>query len=125
MPRKISFQKLDLKRQLLEEWRGLPLPKKKFKTKSLSSEVGKALDKLGLSTSITESDIIAAWNEIMPKVISENTKPTAFRNGYVEISVLQPSILYTLDRQMKPEIIKKFQNVFGKAKLKGVNFRLG
>ena len=125
MPRKETSLKVHLKNKLLEEWRGLPLPKKIKPVKSLSNELGSALKLLGVGSSITESDIMSAWNEMMPKVISENTRPTAFQNGYIEISVLQPSILYTLDRQMKMDIIKKFQGVFGKSNLKGVNFRLG
>ena len=125
MPKKKSSHKVYLKRKLLEEWRGLPLPRKTKPAKSLSNEVGNALDLLGVGASITETDIMAAWNDMMPKVISENTRATAFQNGYIEISVLQPSILYTLDRQMKMDIIKKFQSVFGKSNLKGVNFRLG
>ena len=107
MPRKKNSHKVHLKRKLLEEWRGLPLPRKTKPAKSLSNEVGNALDLLGVGASITESDIMTAWNDMMPKVISENTRPTAFQNGYIEISVLQPSILYTLDRQMKMDIIKK------------------
>ena len=125
MPRKETSHKVHLKNKLLEEWRGLPLPKKTKPVKSLSNELGSALKLLGVGSSITESDIMSAWNEMMPKVISENTRPTAFQNGYIEISVLQPSILYTLDRQMKMDIIKKFESVFGKSNLKGVNFRLG
>ena len=125
MPRKVSSLKVHLKNKLLEEWRGLPVPRKTKPVKSLSNELGSALNLLGVGSSITESDIMSAWHEMMPKVISENTRPTAFRNGYIEISVLQPSILYTLDRQMKMDIIKKFQSVFGKTNLKGVNFRLG
>ena len=125
MPRKKNSHKVHLKRKLLEEWRGLPLPRKPEPAKSLSNEVGEALDPRGVGSSITETDVMSAWNEMMPKVISENTRPTAFRNGYIEISVLQPSILYTLDRQMKMDILKKFQSVFGKSNLKGVNFRLG
>ena len=118
MPRKETSLKVHLKNKLLEEWRGLPLPKKTKPVKSLSNELGSALKLLGVGSSITESDIMIAWNEMMPKVISENTRPTAFHNGYIEISVLQPSILYTLDRQMKMDIIKKFQSVFGKSNLK-------
>ena len=125
MPRKVSSLKVHLKSKLLEEWRGLPVPRKTEPVKSLSNELGSALNLLGVGSSITESDIMSAWHEMMPKVISENTRPTAFQNGYIEISVLQPSILYTLDRQMKMDIIKKFQSVFGKSNLKGVNFRLG
>ena len=125
MPRKVSSLKVHLKNKLLEEWRGLPVPRKTKPVKSLSNELDSALNLLGVGSSITESDIMRAWHEMMPKVISENTRPTAFQNGYIEISVLQPSILYTLDRQMKMDIIKKFQSVFGKSNLKGVNFRLG
>ena len=112
MRRRFNSQKQSLKRKIIAEWRGVYSEPETKPATLLSDEVVRALDKLKIGDAISESDILSAWNDIMPAVISQN-------------SVLQPSILYTLDRQMKPEIIKKLQSVFGRKTLKGINFRLG
>tara|TARA_B100000965_G_scaffold129753_1_gene108071 strand:- start:741 stop:1118 length:378 start_codon:yes stop_codon:yes gene_type:complete len=125
MRRRLNSKTQSLKRKIIAEWRGVYSDPETKPATLLSDEVVRALDKLQVGDAISESDILCAWNDIMPAVISENTRPTGFKNGHIEISVLQPSILYTLDRQMKPDIVKKLQGVFGRKKLKGVNFRLG
>ena len=125
MRRRFNSQKQSLKRKIIAEWRGVYSEPETKPATLLSDEVVRALDKLKIGDAISESDILSAWNDIMPAVISQNTRPTGFKKGHIEISVLQPSILYTLDRQMKPEIIKKLQSVFGRKTLKGINFRLG
>ena len=92
---------------------------------NISDVVSVALKSLGVSKLLSEDDVVKAWNQIMPTVITENTRPTGYRNGMIEVSVLQPSIHYTLDRQMKPEIVKKLQSLLGREKVKGIIFRVG
>ena len=125
MARKFKTKHSILRQQLIDEWRGLKSPDSIIPHKEISNEVSTALKSLGVSNLLSEDDVVNAWNQIMPPVITENTKPTGYRNGIIEVSVLQPSIHYTLDRQMKPEIIKKLQNLFGREKVKGVIFRVG
>ena len=125
MARKLKTKHSILRQQLIDEWRGLKSPDSIIPHKEISNEVSTALKSLGVSNLLSEDDVVNAWNQIMPPVITENTKLTGYRNGVIEVSVLQPSIHYTLDRQMKPEIIKKLQNLFGREKVKGVIFRVG
>ena len=125
MARKIKTKHSILRQKLIDEWRGLQAPEQTRSPKDISDVVSVALKSLGVSKLLSEDDVVKAWNQIMPTVITENTRPTGYRNGMIEVSVLQPSIHYTLDRQMKPEIVKKQQSLLGREKVKGIIFRVG
>ncbi len=125
MARKFKTKHSILRQQLIDEWRGLKSSEETDPPKEISDVVSAALKGLGVSNLLSEDDVVRAWNQIMPAVITENTRPTGYRNGMIEVSVLQPSIHYALDRQMKPEIVKKLQNLFGREKVKGIVFRVG
>lgn len=114
-----------LKRQLIAEWRRMPEARKVIEPKSLSDEVGPALEKLGLNTVILAEDIIAAWSEIVPPIIAGNTRPTKLINGCLEISVLQAAVHYTLEREMKAQLLKRLQALFGRRHIREIRFRLG
>ena len=125
MARKFKTKHSILRQKLIDEWRGLQAPEQTRSPKDISDVVSVALKSLGVSKLLSEDDVVKAWNQIMPTVITENTRPTGYRNGMIEVSVLQPSIHYTLDRQMKPEIVKKLQSLLGREKVKGIIFRVG
>ncbi len=114
-----------LKSQLIAEWRGMPEPRKLIPPKSLSDEVGSALEKLGINAVILAEDIIDAWSDIVPPIIAGNTRPTRLVNGCLDISVLQSAVHYTLEREMKPQLLKRLQSLFGKKHIREIRFRLG
>ncbi len=114
-----------LRRQLLAEWRGIIPPRKDWPARELGDEVGKALEKLGASSTITEEDILLAWSDVVPPVIAGNTRPSGLREGVLEVSVLQPAILYTLERQMKRDVVRLLQSRFGRKNIRDVRFRIG
>ena len=93
--------------------------------REVSKELGAALEKLGAKATITEEDILTAWAQVVPPIISGNTRPSGLRDGVLEISVLQPAILYTLESQMKGEILKRLQTLFGKRHVRRLRFRIG
>jgi hypothetical protein len=114
-----------LKSQLIAEWRGMPEPRKVIAPKRLSDEVGPALEKLGMNAVILAEDIIDAWSDIVPPIIAGNTRPTRLVNGCLDISVLQSAVHYTLEREMKPQLLKRLQALFGKRHIREIRFRLG
>ena len=93
--------------------------------KEVAKEVSGALEKLGMDATFSEEDILTAWGQVVPPIIANNTRPSALRDGVLEISVLQPAIHYTLERQMRREILKRLQSLFGRRHLKDIRFRLG
>jgi len=114
-----------IRSQVIAEWRGMPEPRKIAEPKALSDEVGFALEKLGMNAVIIADDIIAAWNDIVPPIIAGNTQPTQLLNGCLHISVLQSAIHYTLEREMKPQLLKRLQSLFGRRHIRELRFRLG
>ncbi len=114
-----------IRRQLIEEWRRMPEPRILSKPKALRDEVGKALEKLGMNTVIAAEDILNAWRDIVPPIIAGNTRPTRLTNGCLEISVMQPAIHYTLERDMKSQLLKRLQSLFGRRHIREIRFRTG
>ena len=114
-----------LRRQVLAEWRGVAPPRKEWPTKQVADEIAKAMEKLGASAKFSEEDIMNAWTQVVPPIIASHTRPSALRDGQLQISVLQPAILYTLEREMKREILKRLQSLFGKKHIKDVRFKIG
>ena len=103
----------------------MPEARKVVEPKSLCNEVGPALENLGLNAVILAEDIIAAWSEIVPPIIAGNTRPTKLINGCLDISVLQAAVHYTLEREMKPQLLKRLQALFGRRHIREIRFRLG
>lgn len=114
-----------IRRQVMAEWRGMPEPRKIVEPKELSDEVARALEKLGMNAVIAAEDILAAWCDIVPPIIAGNTRPTRLVNGCLEISVLQSAIHYTLEREMKPQLLKRLQSLFGRRHVREIRFRIG
>jgi predicted nucleic acid-binding Zn ribbon protein len=103
----------------------MPAPRKLAQPKALSDEVAPALEKLGMNVVIDTEDILNAWCDIVPPIIAGNTRPSGLRNGCLEISVLQSSIHYTLEREMKPHLLNRLQSLFGRRHIREIRFRLG
>lgn len=103
----------------------MPAPRKMAPPKALADEVAPALEKLGMNAVIGEEDILSAWCDIVPPIIAGNTRPSGLRDGCLEISVLQSAIHYTLEREMKPHLLKRLQSLFGRRHIRKIRFRLG
>lgn len=110
---------------MIAEWRCMPAPRKMAPPKALADEVAPALEKLGMNAVIGEEDILSAWCDIVPPIIAGNTRPSGLRDGCLEISVLQSAIHYTLEREMKPHLLKRLQSLFGRRHIRKIRFRLG
>ena len=113
------------KRRILQEWRILPAVRKVREPKELSDEVGGVLKSFGLQEKFTENEVRAAWKEIVGDFIAQHTRPHSLLNRVLEVRVLQPSVLYTLEREMKPRILSKLQAAFGRKGINEVKFRVG
>lgn len=109
----------------LEEWRILPSKKKERQERTISSRVHVILKGLGLEEQFNEQELTGAWKEVVGDFLAENSRPGAIRRGMLEILVLQPAILYMLERDMKGVVLRKLQARFGKERIRSVRFRVG
>lgn len=113
------------KRRILQEWRILPPVRQEREAKELSAEVLIALKGFGLDEKFTENEVRSAWARVVGEFIAQHTRPHSLLGRVLEVRVLQPSILYTLEREMKPRILSKLQAEFGRKAINEVKFRIG
>ena len=125
MSEKLSSKRQRLHAQVVAEWRRMSRPKSDPPPKVMADEVAGALEKLGVGATLSEEEILTAWSDVVPPIIANNTRPSALRDGVLEISVLQPAIHYTLERQMKRDVLNRLQSLFGRKQVRDVRFRLG
>lgn len=114
-----------MRERILSEWRVLPRPRKTRPTRGIADVVPEAMKKLGLEDAFQEEEVLKAWAGIVGEFISGNTRPSGMKKKVLEVSVLQPAVHFTLEREMKPDVLRRLQEVFGADKIRDVRFRLG
>ena len=120
------FMPESLRKRVIEEWRGLPEADAKLdRTLSIREVLVQLAPKLGLETRLREEEIIAAWAEIVGDFFARHSRPVRLHQGVLVVNVLQPTVLYELDRQWKSVILAKLKTRFGGKLLKELRFRVG
>jgi len=115
-----------LRKRVIEEWRGLPEPDEKpDRTLSIREILVQLAPKLGLESRLREEEIISAWAEIVGDFFAKHSRPVRLHQGMLVVNVLQPTVLYELDRQWKSLILTKLKKRFGGRVVRDLRFRLG
>jgi predicted nucleic acid-binding Zn ribbon protein len=114
----------DIRRRVIEDWRGLPdSPEKADRCVLASEALKKLLPKLGLTERLNEQEVQAAWRDIVGDFLAEHSVPISMKEGVVVVQVLQPTVRYELDRTWKKEILAKLKARFGAKTVKEIRFR--
>jgi len=114
-----------LRRIALNEWRGYFEPRKKAnRLTPIQETVDQVMKQWGLTARIQEREITAAWREIVGDFLAIHSQPVCLRQGVLHVQVLQPTILYELDRHLKPHVLEKLYNHFGQGIVKEVRFKI-
>jgi hypothetical protein len=114
------------RKRVIEEWRGLPEPgEKSDRTVSVREVLEQLAPKLGLESRLRQEEIVAAWVEIVGDFFARHSLPTKLHQGILIVNVLQPTVLYELDRQWKALILARLKGRFGSKLIKELRFRLG
>jgi predicted nucleic acid-binding Zn ribbon protein len=115
-----------LRKQIIADWRGLSEPEAKpDRTVSIAAVLDQLAPKLGLESRLREEEIIAGWAEIVGAFFARHSRPTKLHQGLLIVNVLQPTVMYELDRQCKSEILSKLKKRFGSKLIRDIRFRLG
>jgi len=115
-----------LRKRAIEEWRGLPEPEEKLdRTLSIREVLAQLAPKLGLESRLREEEIISAWAEIVGDFFARHSRPVRLHQGALMVNVLQPTVLYELDRQWKSLILAKLKKRFSGKLIRELRFRLG
>jgi predicted nucleic acid-binding Zn ribbon protein len=114
-----------LRARVIAEWRGLPeRPFPADTSKPIGSVLEKVMADLGLGQRIREEEVRAAWREMVGDFIAQHSCPQRLVDGVLHVRVLQPSMLYELDRTLRQDIVAKLKKRFGRT-VRDVRFRVG
>lgn len=123
--RKKPTRREGIHEDLMREWLGCEKPG------NLDANISKAgawvdgiLKSQFFADSLNEDEVKAAWKEIAGDFIGANTEPVSVKDGNLVLRVTQPAVRFHLE-QLKPELLKKIQQRFGKGKVKSIRFNLG
>jgi predicted nucleic acid-binding Zn ribbon protein len=115
-----------LRARVIAEWRGLPEPAfSRDSARLVADPLRQLMTTLGLGDRLREDEVKRAWTEIVGEFIATHSQPTALREGILFVRVLQPTLLYELDRVCKPQLLQKLRQRFGAKLVRDVRFRIG
>ena len=120
------FMRGSLRKRIIAEWRGLPGAKEDpDRTVSIQDVLERLAPKLGFESRLREEEISAAWTEIVGDFFARHSRPTKLHQGMLIVNVLQPTVMYELNRQWKSLILSKLKERFGGKMIREIRFRLG
>jgi predicted nucleic acid-binding Zn ribbon protein len=115
-----------LRKRIIADWRGLSEPEvKPDRTVSIAVVLEQLAPKLGFQSRLREEEIFSAWAEIVGAFFARHSRPAKLNQGLLIVNVLQPTVMYELDRQCKTEILSKLKKRFGGKLIRDIRFRLG
>jgi predicted nucleic acid-binding Zn ribbon protein len=115
-----------LRKRVIEEWRGLPEPNNQAdRTVSLRAVVEALATKLKCESLLREEEVIGAWKEIVGEFFARHSRPLKLNQGILIVNVLQPTLMYELERNYKSLILGKLKKRFGSRTIKELRFRFG
>jgi predicted nucleic acid-binding Zn ribbon protein len=114
-----------MRARVIAEWRGHPeIPFPAHVSRPLGQILEKVVAELGLGTRIREEEVMSAWREVVGEFIAQHSSPQRLVEGVLHVRVLQPSMLYELDRTLRQDILAKLKRRFGRT-VRDVRFRVG
>ncbi len=115
-----------LRSAVLAEWRGLPEKRDRpDRWQSPGDLLPKLMQEYGLRERLQETEVIAAWRQIVGDFIAAHSAPQSLREGVLVVRVLQPALHYQFETISKAEILRKLKQRFGAKIIRDLRFRIG
>lgn len=126
MPAKKKKPLNRLQREVLAEWRGLDEPRDLSRYEHrLSDVLMKFMERAGLADRCLEEELTAIWQKAVGEFIAANSKPTGWKDGVLQVAVLQPALRFSLQGALKQQILAKLRPLFGSRPLRDIRFQVG
>lgn len=111
--------------ELMSEWLGCEKPLELNENVSAAADwIDSILKKQFFAESLNEEEVKTAWKEVAGEFIGSHAEPVSVKDGHLVLRVTQPAMRFHLE-QMKPELLRKIKERFGKDKIKSIKFSLG
>jgi len=115
-----------LRARALSDWRGLSeKPLTRDTARHVAEPLATLMASLGLGERLREQEVKSAWQGLVGDFIAGQSSPAALRAGVLIVQVLQPSMLYELDRVWKAQLLAKLKGRFGARTIRDIKFRIG
>lgn len=113
-------------RRILAEWRGVEEPPDLTSHEhELTRILQSILTQANLNDRLTEEDLDPIWAAAVGEFNAQHSKALSFENGVLYVAILQPSIHYTLQRELRSRILPKLKSALHGQTIRDVKFRLG
>jgi predicted nucleic acid-binding Zn ribbon protein len=114
-----------VQRRVLTEWRGIEEPLDLTRHEhQLAELLARVIRKAGLEARHAEEDLAPAWEAAVGEFVAQHSRAISFENGVLHVAVLQPSIRFTLQRELKSRILPKLKSALPGHTIRDVKFRL-
>ncbi|HEY5894524.1 MAG TPA: DUF721 domain-containing protein [Chthoniobacterales bacterium] len=113
-----------LRDQIIAEWRGYTEPRPD-RSVPLSATLVALMKKLGLAERLCQEEIMKEWSALVGDFLAAHSVPDRIRDRVLIVRVIQPTLLYELDRHWKPQILAKLKEKYGVKVIKDIRFRAG
>jgi len=111
---------------VIAEWRGMgETTSTRHTARPIADTLLKVMAKLELDDRLREDQMKDAWAEIVGEFLAKHSNPVAVQDGVLLVRVLQPTLLYEFDRNLKPKIVRKLRDRFGVRMVRDIKFRIG
>jgi predicted nucleic acid-binding Zn ribbon protein len=115
-----------LRARVIAEWRGMPEALLSRDTaRPVADALAKVMAALGLGDRLHEEEVKRAWKDIVGEFLATHSTPHSLSAGVLVIRVLQPTLHFEFERNLKPQIVQKLRARFGAKVVRDIKFRIG
>jgi len=114
-----------LRARAIAEWRGLAEPPPVRDARPLTDALVRVMSALGLGDRLREEEVKRIWKDVVGDFLAAHSNPVSVSGGVLIVRVLQPTLLYEFDRNLKPQIVQKLRAQFGAKTVRDIRFRIG
>ena len=115
-----------LRARVIAEWRGLPeTPFVRESARLVREPLTSLMQALGLGDRLREDEVKSAWREVVGEFLATHSTPHSVKDGVLYVRVLQPTLHFEFERNLKPQIVQKLRARFGTKIVRDVRFRIG
>lgn len=119
-------ERLAMRKRVLAEWRGLWTPRDTSSyTRTTEELVPALLKKLGVADRLVEERLAGAWRRLVGEFIAQHSRPVKLERRTLIVAVSQPTVMYTLERDLKRQVLAKLKEELGESALRAVRFVAG
>lgn len=115
-----------MRRRVLAEWRGMWAPRDTSSYSRTTAEIVPALmKKLGVADRLAEERLAGTWSKLVGDFIAQHSRPVKLERRILIVAVSQPAVMYTLERDLKRQVLVKLKEELGESALRSVRFVAG